>query len=149
MDNSKHFALTALVGAEIDIEGRNHPVRSAKDGDYWRLLLPGDYVVNVKHPGHKTLRKRVHVDAGPAKEVSFVMQPGKSKIEEDVNLAKKEEVLAPETKKTTPVALIIGLTIVCIVALILAIGLAVMLTKRHKERTNCEGGYSQVSTSGR
>lgn len=141
--------MTALKDAEIDIEGRNHPVRSAKDGDYWRLLLPGDYVVHVNHPGHKTMRKRVHVDAGPAKEVSFILKPGKPELQEDVNLAKKEEVLPPKSKKTTPVALIIGLTIVCIIALILAIGLAVMLTKRHKEKTNCEGGYAQVSTSGR
>ncbi|XP_031560239.1 carboxypeptidase D-like [Actinia tenebrosa] len=138
-----------LSGASIDVEGLGHPVRSAKGGDYWRLLLPGDYFVQVKHPGHKTLKKRVHVDPGLAKEVSFIMKPGESEIEEDMtNLVKKEEVLQPETKKTTPVALIIGLTIVCIIALILAIGLAVMLTKRHKERTNCEDGYSKVSTNG-
>jgi hypothetical protein len=82
-----YYFLTALSGAKIDVEGRNHAVKSAKDGDYWRLLLPGDYVLRVQHPGHKTMRKRVRVTAGPAKEVSFVMQPGEFEPEEDFSLA--------------------------------------------------------------
>lgn len=142
------FCALALVGAKINVLDRKHPVRSAKDGDYWRLLLPGTYDVQVQHPGHQTVTKRVEVKAGPATEVDFIMKPVEGEPAEDSGLAKRQEVKEPAKRKSAPVALIIGLTVICVIALVLAITLAVMITKRHRANTdNCESGYSQVATN--
>jgi len=138
----------ALANAQIDVLDRKHPVRSAKDGDFWRLLLPGTYMIMVQHPGHQNITKRVEVKNGPATQVDFIMTPVSGETAEDSGLAKKQEVLEPSKKKPTPVALIVGLTVICIIALVLAVTLAVMITKRHRANTdNCESGYTQVSTN--
>ena len=38
-----------------------HAVKSARDGDYWRLLNPGEYLVSVSAPSYVSMTKRVVV----------------------------------------------------------------------------------------
>lgn len=37
----------AVQNAEISVAGIEHSVKTARNGDYWRLLTPGDYEVSV------------------------------------------------------------------------------------------------------
>lgn len=39
-----------VAKAIIQVETINHNVTTSQMGDYWRLLLPGKYLVFVKHP---------------------------------------------------------------------------------------------------
>ncbi|KAI8441906.1 hypothetical protein MSG28_005582 [Choristoneura fumiferana] len=41
----------ALGGARITVAGIDHAVRSAADGDYWRLLPPGTHSITASKPG--------------------------------------------------------------------------------------------------
>ena len=45
--NPRYSNGTPIAHAEIDIAGRTHPIYSTEMGDYYRLLLPGDYEVTV------------------------------------------------------------------------------------------------------
>lgn len=38
---------TALAGAEVKIVGREVSFRTTEEGEYWRLLLPGSYELQV------------------------------------------------------------------------------------------------------
>lgn len=40
-----------IAGADVLVEGIDHAVRSAKDGDFWRLLTPGTYQLHFRKEG--------------------------------------------------------------------------------------------------
>ena len=50
-----------IVGAEIRIIGREVFTRSTNRGEYWRILLPGDYVLEVRAQGYVTIRRQFTV----------------------------------------------------------------------------------------
>ena len=64
-----------ISNAVISVKGRDHDVKTAKDGDFWRLLTPGSYEVTASAPGRDemTLRVQVHPNE-PATEVKFSLR---------------------------------------------------------------------------
>lgn len=63
-----------IAGAHITVDNRRKDIITAKDGDYWRLLLPGGYKVTAEANGYEPLTKDVTVTEGEAKELNFVLK---------------------------------------------------------------------------
>ena len=137
-----HFRL-GIGDAEIDIIGRKHSVRSARDGDYWRLLVPGEYDVEVRKWGYFPTRKVVRVSDGQAANVDFFMQPVGQRMDESGT----EFEVKQDDKKPVPVSLVVGLTVVCLIALVLALALAIMLAKKYRGVGDERTEYSAVHTN--
>ncbi|XP_067117599.1 carboxypeptidase Z-like [Osmerus mordax] len=62
--------------ARISVRGIRHDIITAENGDYWRLLSPGIYVVSASAPGYAKVLKKVHLPARMRKagRVDFVLQ---------------------------------------------------------------------------
>ena len=61
--------------AKIAVSGIDHNVYTAKDGDYWRLLVPGKYRIMAYFLGYRPQFKDVEIQPGLALEVNFVLEP--------------------------------------------------------------------------
>ena len=63
-----------IGGARVSISNRRHDIFSAKDGDYWRLLVAGAYDVTATAVGHEPQTKSIIVDTGEATKVDFKLK---------------------------------------------------------------------------
>lgn len=69
---------TPLVNAIISVESIDHQVKSAQYGDYWRLLMPGNYVITASLPGYNKESKSVQIVAQQATVLNFTLTPSGS-----------------------------------------------------------------------
>ncbi|XP_063832950.1 carboxypeptidase D [Ostrinia nubilalis] len=64
---------SALANATIAVEGIRHTVRSAVDGDYWRILLPGTYNVTASRSGYESVTEEVTVPPNGSVSLNFTL----------------------------------------------------------------------------
>jgi carboxypeptidase D len=62
-----------IHGARLRVDDRAHEVTTAVDGDYWRLLVPGNYQVTVNADGYRGVTARVTVLEGRAVTYNFTL----------------------------------------------------------------------------
>ncbi|CAG2117954.1 unnamed protein product, partial [Medioppia subpectinata] len=66
---------TPVANAEIRIVGRDVVFRSTNRGEYWRLLLPGDYVIEVVAKGFVTIRRQFTVVGDKVTKLNLYLYP--------------------------------------------------------------------------
>ncbi|KAJ8245284.1 hypothetical protein GJAV_G00269090 [Gymnothorax javanicus] len=56
-----------VQNALVEVEGRQNlcPFRTDRNGEYYRLLLPGNYTIKVTGPGQETITERLSIPHGP------------------------------------------------------------------------------------
>ena len=62
-----------IDGARIVIENRAKKIKTYKDGDYWRLLVPGNYTIRVAKRRYKNSKKKVTVVPDVPTVVNFTL----------------------------------------------------------------------------
>ena len=62
-----------IKGAMIKVIGRDHDIRSAVDGDYWRLLVPGQYTIQVSVNGFQNSIAEVTVPTKGSSTLNFTL----------------------------------------------------------------------------
>ncbi|KAF2983112.1 hypothetical protein EK904_011162 [Melospiza melodia maxima] len=69
-----------IKNARISVRGIQHDVTTAADGDYWRLLPPGTFIISAQAPGYSRVMKRVTIPTRmkQAGRVDFVLRPAEA-----------------------------------------------------------------------
>lgn len=75
-----------LADATIHIKGIERDIRSTETGDYWRILLPGEYIVSVSKDKYRTAHRTVTVGkyGSPANRVDFSLSSGPKDLSSNV-----------------------------------------------------------------
>ncbi|XP_078668702.1 carboxypeptidase D-like [Branchiostoma floridae x Branchiostoma belcheri] len=86
-----------VANATISVEGVDHDVTTASDGDYWRLLLPGTHRVTASWDGFEQTRTCVVGDKSPATVCDFGFSATTTWFasEDDVTGATSQSVITP------------------------------------------------------
>lgn len=64
---------TGIYGAVISVSGIVHPITTAQNGDYWRLLTPGSYMITASAKGYQPQTQAVTVKNGLATTLDFML----------------------------------------------------------------------------
>ncbi|KAF5286929.1 hypothetical protein FQR65_LT12388 [Abscondita terminalis] len=62
-----------IVNAELYVEGVDHVVKTAKNGDYWRILLPGKYNFTATARGYESFTKEITVPQSGALQYNVTL----------------------------------------------------------------------------
>ena len=75
-----------IADAVISVDGINHPVKTARDGDFWRLLVPGTYAITASATGYDSQTITVRVSPGAAIQVNFTLQSSTWSADNDFDI---------------------------------------------------------------
>ncbi|BFZ18245.1 hypothetical protein BsWGS_21284 [Bradybaena similaris] len=75
---------SGISNASITVQGIDHVIHSAADGDFWRLLVPGTHTITASAAGYKSQSVTVKVSSGAAVVVNFTLEVNRTAHWSDV-----------------------------------------------------------------
>ncbi|XP_015114508.1 carboxypeptidase D [Diachasma alloeum] len=88
-----------IEAAQVGVDGINRNVTTTNHGEYWRLLLPGEYDVYASAWGYKRSDfKKIRVEVGGPTIVNFTLSPLSSEAQQAQMSQKIEEYTRPRDK---------------------------------------------------
>lgn len=64
-----------IADVKLKIKGRDFSFRASKRGEFWRVLLPGEYILQVSTTGYVPIEKRFSVGIEKATELRITLEP--------------------------------------------------------------------------
>ena len=90
-----------IQNATIHVSDRDHDVRSVRDGDYWRLLTPGNYTITASAEGYNSVTMNVTVCSdGPATQQNFTLESNSPINTNNSSSTTSTTVTSPTTSST-------------------------------------------------
>ena len=105
----------AVPNASIKVVGRNHDITATKEGEYWRLLVPGDYQLSASATGYTSMLKNIVVSSGDAIQVNFTLTVNSTTSSTD-SASGHKIVIYIVFSLASLIIIIVGLLIVVVVA---------------------------------
>lgn len=91
-----------IANATIKIKDLDHDVYSSESGEYWRILLPGEYQISVSKDHYRTAHRSISVGAfgSPAVRINFSLISGPKDLSNSLDIVDDSLPLSGNSQAT-------------------------------------------------